>query len=118
MSNYPRIGGHMASGNGVDEEKSSEDMAQEILAADAFKKEPMKSNTHTLSPRNSGLLLACILAFHFYNGYLPASEQLDTRHFTTFLSDIHGDESYKHPVIRIMLDKLCSYVPFKSIQGK
>ena len=56
------------SGNGGDKEKSSGDVAQEIMAADALEKEPMESTTHTLSPRNNGLLLAGLLAFHFYDG--------------------------------------------------
>lgn len=60
-------------------------------------------------PREDGLLLACLLAFRIYDGY-QRQNNLTRDTLQRFLSDIHGEESYKTRGVRNMLDRLFTAV--------
>lgn len=68
------------------------------------------SNNVTPPPRKDGLILASLLAFRIYDGY--QRQNILTRDtIQRFLSDVHGEESYKTPAVRGLLDRLFSYFP-------
>lgn len=59
----------------------------------------------TPPPRSDGLLLASLLSFRIYDGY-QRQNSLTRDTLQRFLSDIHGEESYKAPAVRACLDRL------------
>ena len=67
-------------------------------------------------PRKDGLLLASLLIFRVYDGY-QRQNNLTRDTIQRFLSDIHGEESYKAPPVRMTLDKLFSYIPPADPEG-
>ena len=72
---------------------------------------PLLNNSNiTPPPRKDGLILASLLAFRIYDGY--QRQNILTRDtIQRFLSDVHGEESYKTPAVRGLLDRLFSYFP-------
>jgi len=68
------------------------------------------SNNITPPPRKDGLILASLLAFRIYDGY-QRQNTLSRDTIQRFLSDVHGEESYKTPAVRGLLDRLFSYFP-------
>ena len=63
-------------------------------------------------PREDGLHLASLLAFRIYDGY-QRSNTLTRDTLQRFLSDIHGEESYKTAPVKACLDKI-----FEAEKGK
>jgi hypothetical protein len=66
------------------------------------------SSKPNLPPRSDGLLLASLLAFRIYDGF-QRQNTLTRDTIQRFLSDIHGEESYKAPAAKMCLDKLFLY---------
>ena len=62
----------------------------------------------TPPPRSDGLALLSRLAFRVYDGY-QRQNTLTRDTLQRFLSDIHGEESYKAPAVRSTLDRIFSY---------
>ena len=56
-------------------------------------------------PREDSLCLASLLAFRVYDGY-QRQESLTRDTLQRFLSDVHGEESYKQPAVRSVLDRI------------
>jgi len=61
-------------------------------------------------PRPDGVLLTCLLAFRIYDGY-QRQNTLTRDTLQRFLSDIHGEDSYKTAAVQGMLDMLFSPPP-------
>ena len=89
-----------------EEKKSFEDAAAEMEREKSNEPAALAPPT---SSREDGLLLACLLAFRVYDGY-QRQNNLTRDTLQRFLSDIHGEESYKQPSVRTVLDKLLSQV--------
>jgi len=94
------------------EAASFEELAAQ-MQSETVQDNPTVRNAPTPPPRNDGLHLAALLSFRVYDGY-QRQNNLTRDTIQRFLSDIHGEESYKAPAIRMILDKLFSYVPPKS----
>lgn len=93
---------------GEEETKQQEqvdDNAEEDDTAESVNVSPSKPN---LPPRSDGLLLASLLAFRIYDGF-QRQNTLTRDTIQRFMSDIHGEESYKAPSAKTCLDKMFLY---------
>lgn len=90
--------------NRIGEEKQNQQEEQKQTEKDTD--ETLESSSKAnLPPRSDGLLLACLLAFRIYDGF-QRQNTLTRDTIQRFLSDIHGEESYKAPAAKMCLDKL------------
>jgi len=85
-------------GNGKDREKEEGDGCDRDVTSPT-EQEP------TPPPRSDGLLLASLLAFRIYDGY-QRQNTVTRDTLQRFLSDVHGEESYKAPAVKQCLDEL------------
>ena len=88
-----------------DQQQQSDDSTEEDDTNETAEVSTSKPN---LPPRSDGLLLACILAFRIYDGF-QRQNTLTRDTIQRFLSDIHGEESYKAPAAKMCLDKMFLY---------
>jgi len=86
-------------------EQESDDSTEEDDTNETAEVSTSKPN---LPPRSDGLLLACLLAFRIYDGF-QRQNTLTRDTIQRFLSDIHGEESYKAPAAKMCLDKMFLY---------
>lgn len=87
------------------QQKVLDDNAEEDDTDESIKVSTSQPN---LPPRSDGLLLACLLAFRIYDGF-QRQNTLTRDTIQRFLSDIHGEESYKAPSAKMCLDKMFLY---------
>lgn len=90
------------------QEEQMDDSAEEEEGGTDEIVEASSSSKPNLPPRSDGLLLVCLLAFRIYDGFQRENTLTrDTIH--RFMSDIHGEESYKAPSAKMCLDKMFLY---------
>ena len=92
-------------GDGSKEEQEEEEMM--VVPPDDLEEKKMKP-----PPREDGLHLASLLAFRIYDGY-QRQNTLTRDTLQRFLSDIHGEDSYKTASVKSCLDKM-----FEAEKGK
>ena len=66
-------------------------------------------------PHDNGVQLTCLLAFRIYDGY-QRQNTLTRDTLQRFLSDIHGEESYKTVAVQSILDRLFT-PPLSALDG-
>jgi len=96
--------------------KTDVEVANDVASPSAKTTTTTTSTTNIMAslssppPRPDGVLLMCLLAFRIYDGY-QRQNTLTRDTLQRFLSDIHGEDSYKIAAVQGMLDMLFSPPP-------
>ena len=94
--------------NRIGDEEQKQQQIDDIAEEDDTDETVESFSKTNLPPRSDGLLLACLLAFRIFDGF-QRQNTLTRDTIQRFLSDIHGEESYKAPAAKMCLDKLFLY---------
>lgn len=102
-----RIGDEEGGEKQQQQQQQMDDSAEEE-EGDTVEMAQVSSSKPNLPPRSDGLLLVCLLAFRIYDGF-QRQNTLTRDTIQRFMSDIHGEESYKAPSAKMCLDKMFLY---------
>lgn len=90
---------HMNDSNHEEEDETKKILKKDIDVTTSLPPPPPRP------PHDNGVQLTCLLAFRIYDGY-QRQNTLTRDTLQRFLSDIHGEDSYKTVAVQGMIDRL------------